>query len=247
MNLGPHASRYPERVVYAIDGLGNASFSLLECLTAASDANRVVECVDHIRGACDGPRRCDGDRVIDCAEGERVEIDCRIRNCEDDRACDEQPLGGTCVAAASPTCGFGRCDDTFAPHCEGEMAVFCTNGAIQHRDCRTALGRPATVCRAGACAAMPASCARDQSRHCEGDDIVSCFGGEESRTRCAQFPLPMTCTGAECVASPRLRCNPSAHYDACDGQSLRYCDGQERTLDCRALGFAGCRDGTCVW
>ncbi|MBX3209163.1 MAG: hypothetical protein KF764_29285 [Labilithrix sp.] len=34
---------------------------------------------------------------------------------------------------------------------------------------------------------------------------------------------------------------PRTHTDRCDGSRLVYCDGQERDLDCKALGFAGCK------
>jgi hypothetical protein len=256
VNSGPLANRYGERIVTMVHGSLNTRIASLDCILAAgADCVAVRRCVEGEHAACEGGRRCEGSKVVACSEGSRVEIDCTLRNCEDDYACDEQPPGATCIASEPATCGYATCDASFARRCDGDTLLFCANGVVQHRDCRPRPGRSPMGCRDGECVSLAPECSPDHPARCEGSDVISCIDGRENRTRCAAYALPMTCgsgpcsygaTCPTCIPSPRLRCQPGAHVDRCEGTNLVYCDGEERTIDCRSIGFAGCTGATCT-
>ncbi|MBX3204972.1 MAG: hypothetical protein KF764_07875 [Labilithrix sp.] len=192
-----------------------------------------------------------------CRDGIRSELDCTTKDCELSFSCDAQPKAAAClVVSGGAECGFESCStESFREACDGDTHVFCQNGVVKHVDCSPKPGRVVTACgeRPGGgigCVSATPACAPEARPHCEGAAVVSCIAGRETRRSCEAYPIPMVC-GVEapcgpdascvtCIPSPRLRCDPQKHVDRCKGTSVVYCDGQEREVDCVALGFREC-------
>jgi hypothetical protein len=261
-NAGPFMSADPQRVVTGINTFSDTRSASLECINGAgASCGAISACATGTTGDCTGLPAdgaiCEGNRYVFCRDGARNEIDCTTKDCELSFACDVQPKAAACLLIdGKAECGFEPCTkETFVEVCDGNDHVVCQNGVVKHIDCAPGAGRAPTTCgeRKGGgigCISLAPACSPESRPHCVGSDVVSCIQGLESRRACGTYPIPMTCdvdeecgpdgTCVACIPSPRLRCDPRHHADRCNGARVVYCDGQEREIDCTALGFLEC-------
>lgn len=226
----------------------------LACIKAAADCAAVDACVTGRSGSCapsEAPR-CDGSRTIRCGSDDaKYVVDCSTRY-----SSFHDP-GATCITTTDGrhACGFGACAAGTAARCDGDVLISCEDGIIRRKTCARCETTPSPHC-----ALDGPSC--DGPNRCENDDLVVCEDGREGRRACANASIPGTCgsrrrfdglPGAPypadelgCVPAVSLACDPALYRDRCEGETVRFCDGTERTLDCRAMNFAGCVDGRCA-
>jgi hypothetical protein len=270
-NAGSEMDRDPERLVTGFSPLGDRSSAVRACINdAVADCGKIHFCARGQSGPCaaipEGGATCEGNRYVFCREGIRNEIDCTTNDCERFiNLCDTQPKGKACIVLPDGRagCGIEPCpnmslDEAIrSKKCDGNAELYCMAGFWRRYECSPeACGtRPDGT---QGCLPLPESpaCSPDTPSHCEGLDFVNCSQGSEYRFSCGGHPLPMECAEGvpcggwsggsglcvKCIPSSRLRCNPQVHLDRCRDSLLIYCDGQEREIDCRALGFAGCTE-----
>jgi hypothetical protein len=251
----------------ATDGTTHSASA--SCIDAANGAcAAVAACVTGRVGDCTGiPSAgsvCQSTKRVFCESNQfRHEVDCRTLDCEIDGSCagDSGP-DATCLVGTSgqAECGFGSCSDPSLRSCQGDVLVTCRDGVLNHVTCGGP-GLPPATCGMAAdgmpgCVPRGTPCAEASERHCDGTDVVECSGGTETRYSCAVTPIPLVCgdgtyfgslpgappaaSSPVCVPSTQLQCDPATHPDHCDGSRIVFCDGEERTLDCAALGFRSC-------
>lgn len=258
VNAGPRMETDGERIVTGFNALGDRRSALRACINdALADCDRIRFCSLGQSGPCvplpEGGATCEGNRYVFCRHATRNEIDCTTNDCERAFSCDTQPRSEACIILADGRAGCGReaCSEAeFVRKCDGDAELICMAGLVKRYPCSGACGTKPDGSEG--CLPPPPrpSCSPDAPPHCEGLDRVSCIQGREFRDSCGGYPVPQECTtnepcGAsapcvECIPSARLRCDPRKHVDRCTGTNLTYCDGQERVLDCRILGFGGC-------
>ncbi|SRR5579883_2888063 len=220
----------------------------LACLESARDCAAAGDCLAVHASACSTglDSACDGDKLVICAGPDvQLAIDCRV---QPGATCSTDPharqLAGHCVGPPCPPGPIAACDGSFARNCIAGRALL-EDCAAEGQSCAIAYDGTA-VCTDGK------PCNPSGMVSCEGDDRIVCAGGVESRVHCGAGLVAGTCTvppidavGA-CMLAPRGTCNPQTFVDHCDHDSLVYCDGHPKSLDCRSLGFAGCRQLTPV-
>jgi hypothetical protein len=222
------------------------------CILSATTCENYVACVygpepTYCRESASPVDHCNGTWAIHCVSNSNPGnpgLDLLAHDCAD------MP-GLTCVldVGGRPSCGVSTCDSTGVGFCDGSRVVHCSEGVLWHTDCLLEMGEPCSLDSLGT-----PRCSRDTgctSDRCEGGDAVRCDTGYEwRRVPCAGLRIPAVCRvendKSGCVPAPDLRCDPRTHVDRCDGTSLIYCDGDERALDCRTLGFSDCADGHCA-
>jgi hypothetical protein len=261
-NVGPLRNPDPGRIVTGV-ALGDTRSASLACINGAgTNCATIQHCASGNGGDCSGIPKdsaiCDGTKRVTCNKDLRHELDCPTKDCElDTFSCQTQPPAPRCIVTASgdAQCGFDTCTEaTYAGSCDGDILKFCLYGVVKQMNCASPPGAPPKKCgddgSGAACvdATLP-PCGPDAPQHCDGGDIVACDKGRELRESCSGYPLPMSCgnspcpgSGGNCVTcllSPQVRCD-ATHADSCRGASVVYCDGEERSLDCQALGFSGC-------
>jgi len=210
---------------------------------AGGDCAAVSRCQLGDMGPCPAGERdhCDGSREVYCWGGDLL-----VDDCADGSLLDTDP-GATCFVGTdgATRCGFATCPTPAPPdHCEGNTEVTCDHGVLERLTCSPG------VCSMGSqgprCAGTGAPCTQDR---CDGDTLMQCLGRREQPFACDQLPIPSVCGQgcaygvcpvSRCLPSSRLSCDPLSHVDTCDGTRIVYCDGQERTVDCAALGFTTC-------
>jgi hypothetical protein len=156
--------------------------------------------------------------------------------------------GETCGAYPAIFAHFSGCVTPCPAQvaCDGTREQLCLSGALVTLDC----GELGTTCANGACTPQPgpACDAASFRQRCDGDVVVTCADGIESRDDCSIWPTHRRCavdtlgsaqcvlTGTECTAG-----------DACAGDDIAYCrDGYAARVSCTALGFSTCSAARCV-
>jgi hypothetical protein len=249
---------------------GTTRSASVSCIDAANGScSAVAACVTGRLGDCAGipstGSACQATKRVFCESNQfRHEVDCRTQDCAIDGSCDgDSGPDATCIVGASgrARCGFGPCDDPSLRSCQGDVLVTCVDGVLKHVTC-SGSGKSTATCGADAdgtasCVPRGSPCAAPAGRHCDGTEIVECSSGTETRQSCGTSPIPLICGDASalgnlpgapataaggpvCVPSRKLQCDPAIHQDRCDGSRIVFCDGEERTLDCAALGFQRC-------
>jgi len=218
------------------------------CLAAsATDCTRAGMCspgetrLPGLHAPCVGggsAQTCDGTNIVFCDVNDTDSQSCPMTAAS----------GSTCVMTSTggARCAFGMCNDD-SQHCDGSVLVRCVDGVLEAHDC--ALLVPALECRqnpAGdfACGGAGPACSSGDPPHCEGNALVTCANGFQSRTDCSVG-------GASCLvpgdssAPPYCGwgnpCDTSMPQARCDGPKLSFCAaGLRRTIDCAGAGFTGC-------
>jgi hypothetical protein len=224
------------------------------CLAAAQDCQGVTGCIFGSPRACFEPPSssfCRAGYAVHCigdlgSAGESCALPGFLRD-----------GGATCMRAAdgNAVCGFGACDASSAPVCDGVMQLTCQAGVLTRFTCP-----PGTACdpaslamphsQGVACTGTGAPCTGDR---CDGADVVSCLNGGEWRHGCnGAGGVPSVCSFepsgiATCTPDPDLACDPTQYVDRCDGAKLVYCDGDVRRVDCASLGFTSCTTESGGW
>ena len=213
-----------------------------------------TSCLAHV-GGCDGVRRClNGGIPRDCSTnpartcaGNLLLMCGGFLNGPQDWAVDcglGSYAGNTCIPDTpwGPQCATGTCDAPPDVPCDGNIATACDGHLLFRSACTHGVCTPFEG--NGSCEGDGPVCTQDR---CEGDVFIDCADGREMRFDCTRIAVRATCrtdpdlsTLADCVPSLSLRCDPSTHVDQCEGSDLVYCDGVERMMDCRSLGFGGC-------
>jgi hypothetical protein len=240
-------------ISYFLAALGNESGAstdfarYVDCARQATDCTSVLRCAsrDHDPAFCAAHpgETCDGDLLVQCAPAGQV-ADWAIYNT------DCSALGMHCAAAnGSAACTDGAaCDpQLLLSHCDGNTYVGCNSptnlrftldcsrSPIINATCRTETGSSV-----GGCMPSGPSCQSSVDR-CDGDMIVLCVAGEETRVDCAQQ------AGHCAIVAYHGRCVPiatqcdDASGDHCSGNTLATCvDGVPQTIDCSSVGLSTC-------
>ena len=123
---------------------------------------------------------------------------------------------------------WGACDADYVPLCLSEsISLKCVDGHIAEIACDSGV-----TCRDGICGGAQ-NCGAD-SVSCDGDTLVECKGGKETRTDC-----PNGCENDECKNVPQ---NCGADSVSCDGDTLVECKGGKET---RSVCPNGCENNEC--
>jgi hypothetical protein len=132
--------------------------------------------------------------------------------------------------------------------CTGSVAAIESGGESFVRDC----ARSYTTCDensvTGCSDRSPTACDPRGNDRCDGNIKLGCDrNGLVSFHDCAL--IHATCQesadGAKCVTNPDAGCDTSAQV--CTGTQLTLCTfGAKTTIDCAAMGFAGCNRGHCT-
>ena len=185
---------------------------------------------------------CDGDRLIDCQDGVRSELDCSTYF--------ELP-GQTCILGNfGPECGGGTCDQE-GSSCDSDVGLVCDvdRGVLERHDC-TRFGWTC-VDEAGMARCSDGTevaCADGDAPRCEGASLVRCSGGYELALDC-----DLVVDGRSCYQvgdSPAFcgfgdECDPltAKGQETCDGSVITFCaGGAVQSADCAELGFTSCME-----
>src|SRR6266542_4329316 len=169
--------------------------------------------------------------------------------------------GDVCVYNSVNLCAPGACTESFR-RCDGNVHRTCNlglgGGYIVEVDCTEQSGTCSTT-EPRECVRNGPACTRPNidvlhfdGIRCDGDTLVDCVGQESPRD-CAQFGLRCFSVSdvtrddpqqpvavARCQAGNE--CDPITAPASCNGTVLTFCNnGLNRTIDCAALGFAGCK------
>lgn len=222
------------------------SWVSVSCLSGAADCAAVAACITGPDPTvCDDTSQefvtCVSNWRVNCSFGNLLAGDCTVE-------------GTQCLlTSGGAACGEHVCSGSEPTTCDGTVLRSCVKGAVVPYDCAR---RDCAPCGASAngtaeCSVPHPSCSPDRT-YCDGNDIVHCTAGVESREHCNRFPVRQICgtrqimtgpTSSEivaCVAAPGSACDPESYIDHCNGTVLIYCDGNEQTLDCAAVGFSDC-------
>ncbi|MBI3184837.1 MAG: hypothetical protein HYZ28_22085 [Myxococcales bacterium] len=228
-----------------VTGLERPLFDIYRCvLGAGGDCNKAALCFGRAgtSGSCSPPKSlesgtCNGQVLSGCsADGFAFSVDCAS-------------YGGTChedsiFFARVSVCDVGDCPS--AMRCRGSWAETCVGPGMWLADCG-AIGLSCAVPPdgGGAICDTAASCDGGQPT-CEGTVAVGCSGGKPTRQDCARGPTMRRCEAGSCTETGN-ECAVGIDPATCEGSKVKLCqDGFHRTVDCTALGFAGCQDGRCT-
>jgi hypothetical protein len=194
---------------------------------------------------------CDGDTYVFCDKETKQAkawqcdtegLKCGDKTCKPDGAycctpdgkLPEQPPGDACMGL------------DFAGECNGEKARWCANGAVQEMDCAASGKRcEKDTCASGAfCCGGPANSCEEIGIFgvCNGNAVRYCLDGNIQQYECGAGTTcqEQTCfPGAECCAPPAAgdACAQLGYRGECQGNTLRYCNGQNVvTADCAETG-----------
>lgn len=221
---------------------GFLHLSPIACLAAATDCEGVERCIFGTTMGCTLPSAtafCADNHADHCLGTVNSGEDCSQPGALRDGA-------GTCThtSTGNVICGFGTCDPTGTPQCDGGVALTCDGGILNRWTCPKNTTCAATSDSTGdpSCVGSGAPCT---SNRCDGSDLQFCLHGGEVRLPCHEMQVPSICAAntqgtLECAPNPDLACDPLHHADHCDGPRIVYCDGDQRTVDCRFLGFSSC-------
>ncbi len=221
------------------------------CARTSSDCAAFAACVGHGRDASYCAAHlgdsCDGDVLLSCdfdSGGPVLSVDCRA-------------IGLGCVTTGSgSTCSDGTRCDAVPNTCDGSSVANCDymTGYLERYDCDAIL--PGTTCRVvnnqAVCRLPGAPCTDSR---CDGDTLVECESGQETRIDCArlgQHCRPGSGAGSVCVPPPINACSSAfkcatALYSACPngrdcpGIPLNVCVNQTvQPFDCASIGLTVC-------
>jgi hypothetical protein len=211
--------------------------SEIHCLAAAAgDCTAAFACIglETIDGGC--TPGCDGDRAVSCgAVGFATHCPSALFS-----------TGPTCTdAAGSPACGgTAACEGTEAA-CEGTFLLECQGGVLRGGDCaRYGLTCVAAGGFARCTDGTTTPCDGQNYPRCDGDVVVRCESNLEVRHRCAHDVVGchVLADDPDGYCGLGSDCDPLVDDGSCDGDALTFCAaGIRRTVDCAALGFAGCQ------
>jgi hypothetical protein len=252
---------FPLRLPWAGEAIAITPAQLSCIAEAGLDCDRALDCVSTPAPTpCPSPTWwCDGDtlRRCDAFRGDRViSEDCAAE-------------GMRCVPVGSGArCGLAVCDvGTIAADCLDNRVVSCigytfsdgTSGGVvtPREDCgdhdaTCAIGPNGAECvgNGAPCTPFPGG-----GLACDGDVLVGCENGYETRLDCAASGLHcVTLTGSVpgagrivCARQPEIVICGVIDFYACQGTTLYYCDENgNQSLDCKCLGYRDCSDGHCV-
>lgn len=185
---------------------------------------------------------CEGDRLIDCQDTVRSEIDCG--------AYYELP-GQTCVAGnVGPECGAGTCDQE-GSSCDGDVGLVCDvdRGVLERNDCArfgwTCVEEAGTArCSDGS----RVTCGGGDPARCEGGSLVRCSSGYELALDCDLVVEGRSCYQAgdgPAFCGFGDECDPLAAkgQETCEGSIITFCAGGAiESADCADFGFTGCME-----
>ena len=235
----------------------------VDCVAAATSCDAVYACLNAgtATTGCTPPndsfrgRSCEGNTLIACTEtgvGEpmiEARADCRAHGL----TCVEIGVAGE---ESIPACVNSRASDTLAT---GQMKVTCSGyianvqvlNAVMTYDCRSFMG---STCVAGdytgdfeaAQFCEPSTVVCDSNtfeEHCDGNSVVECRNGLESREDCASYGMicgEIAYDSGTYHGCRFVECSRS-YKETCEDGSITYCDPDGvKTIDCKALGFTGC-------
>jgi len=179
------------------------------------------------------------------------ECSCAGKTCGDDgcgESCGDCPAGQDCSAGAcvaDPCMGI-----TFEGCCDGEVAVWCENGALQEYDCDLA-GEPLCgwvvdlgyYCESDGGvdpdAVLPKACNLEPPPDCTPNCTDVACGDDGCGGSCDACEAGLTCELGICVGDA---CMGITYDGCCDGDVATWCDeGELLTEDCAGL------PGSCGW
>jgi hypothetical protein len=175
----------------------------------------------------------DGDTLVRCSGGQRVEQDCGSAL---------ESVGPACITNGRSDCGGASCTDN-GRSCNGTLAVTCDSGVTEEFDC-TPLGLECNpTADAAACRGRSTSkaCTFGTPPTCDGDTLVSC-DGQVREQDCRVFG------GRKCIAGA---CTFGVECDGglastCNGTVLEMCvGGLRRSIDCTTIGGTTCMIDRC--
>ena len=262
-SAAPDAAALAPRVAYCATALGCALLapgSFTACASSSEGPPLSVQtCIVAAGSDCAAARACtwDASHPSLCAIGASPRCDGTVAlTCDGMTTTTSQTdcalAGEVCVASATAArCALATCD---APggvgFCDGTIAVgscarpFLRDGvdcAPLAADCVVEPG-PADA-GAATCRGRGGGCIVPT---CEGAELLDCLDGRSAARPCPDgercFPAAGVYDHATCALA--AECDASTFFDDCDVHDgvLTYCRrGLREKLDCRALGFAGCR------
>lgn len=258
--VDPPTSSLSNCVAYFQGGIANyigGGFSPLEgseyrrfadCAAAANNCMTVLECAsrnhDPAYCAAHPNNSCDGSVLVQC--GTAADWSIYTTDCAAFGLRCQQANGAAACTDGAP------CDPTSTPlHCAGNQYVSCdkTTGLRSTVDCNQS-PIPNATCRIGASVAFfsnPPGCLPSgppcvQTPRCDGNLLVTCVAGEETRIDCGQLASHCAATGdyedpITCV-SDDTQCDGGA---SCAGDAIVACvDGAWTAIPCSMLGLTSC-------
>src|SRR5262245_29491391 len=193
------------------------------CLAASgTDCTRAGMCspgetrVPGVHAPCDAGgvsvQTCVGPNLVFCDINDTDSLSCPV-TAAPGTSCLMTSTGGA-------TCALGMCNDN-SQRCDGSVLVSCVDGVLAAHDCSLLV--PTLQCRqsspgVAACAGVGPAWASTDPPHCEGDALVTCANGFQSRTDCSVG-------GAHCLGSSSAQpycgwgspCDTTAPQAHCDG------------------------------
>jgi hypothetical protein len=215
-------------------------------LDAQTDCEGVLACLGARRDPeADCQDKCEGNVVVECQGLDALRYDCGTWALGLGPVCvEEQPGLAWCVDAT--------CTDVDTLTCDGTQVRRCTaGGSLFEFDCA-----PSLCFENGRCSdAPPVPCSASFDVSCDGDFLVTCEDGLETRINCRDRDDRFTCrviadqggttTGceldADCSRFTETACSSDTDVTYCDA------DGSLASVDCTALGFSTCSDGACTF
>jgi hypothetical protein len=149
------------------------------------------------------------------------------------------------LACASMNHGPSYCSTHSSRTCDGDVLVSClpiSGWAVASIDC-AATGQRCVMQPSGPMCSTSATCDPGGMARCDGDVLVRCLGGLESRFACGEYIPNGRCgttdSGLVTCIGPGPSCAELS--SRCDGNEIVYCPGDhEARVDC------GLFDGRCV-
>lgn len=222
-------------------GLGNVSDPdlaqrLLKC-TTTSDCAKLY--------ACFGGNWISLSR---CREGGKCQKDQMLALNNNAAYLDCSAFGATCTdlwsGAQRACCNAQPCKTAPWIKCSGAKGTYCHGwAAFLAFDC-AATGRVCNADHAAICRGTGAACKPGQPTTCAGSVATFCSGGRLASHDCAKSPYRSGCAAGTpyraCKPAGKA-CDPQQYMGQCAGSQLKVCqDGDIVSVDCKALGFAGC-------
>lgn len=216
----------PEQIRCAIDAQGDCN-AILACVGLRRDDDPT--CQPH----------CEGNVRVSCDGGSAWRMDCGVFPFAPGPVCvEDAEFGVACVSGTGCT--------TAGLSCDGNKQRYCsTSGAYYEGTCGSA------SCYDGRCSEVPLTpCTVPPGGNdvvCDGDVVIMCADGLESRFDCSGFDPDLTClTWTDGAGGTYTGCDfpgtcSGLDEPTCDGTSVVVCDhGSPATADCASIGFTSC-------
>jgi hypothetical protein len=204
---------------------------------------------------------CTGTTAVWCDETSKQTVawDCATENltCQTN-ACRDGSYCCTADGGDPPSTGDGGTTDEcngldFDGVCDGDVAKWCQNGKPQQLDCNGLDKRcEVDTCAQGAfCCGSTTTSECDQlglEGECNGNTLRFCLSGNIFEASCVGSDTCQedTCfSGAACCPPTELdECQTLGFDGVCDGETVRYCDG-EQIIEYDCLSNEACEVDTC--